>query len=72
MPDATIKDVLTKIEATGVKVDIILRNAKTYQGTVESVGHHNVRLKQTGSRSFYDAFIKIEDISAVEVQVQNL
>ncbi|MFB0559959.1 MAG: hypothetical protein ACETWM_01820 [Candidatus Lokiarchaeia archaeon] len=29
--DATIKDVLTKIEAAGVKVDIVLRNSKTYQ-----------------------------------------
>ncbi|MFX0132798.1 MAG: hypothetical protein ACFFDN_04040 [Candidatus Hodarchaeota archaeon] len=69
-PDATIKDVLTQSQSEKTNINITLRSGNIYQGKVVNIGPQNVRIKLTGTKSFYDAFIKIEDISAIEVQVR--
>lgn len=62
----TIKDLLTKSLQQKETVHIHLRSNKSYSGKVEKIGQHVVSLKQIGDRSFFHAFIRIEDISSVE------
>jgi len=64
----TIKDILEKTK--GVVVGILLKNGKMYQGIVETIGQFNIHVQLTGERSFFDAIIQIDDISAVEFQVR--
>lgn len=51
-------------------VEIVLHNGKTYGGMVKEVGNANVVLTKLNQKEFYDAVIKIDDISAVEVRVR--
>ena len=64
----TIKDVLIKLRTK--ETLIILKSGKEYSGIIKNVGQFYVVLEQTGSRSFYDSIIRIEDISAIEIRVR--
>jgi len=66
----TIKDILIKLRTK--EAYILLKSGKEYYGIIMTVGQHCVALEQKGKRSFFDAIILIEDISAVEVQVRDL
>lgn len=61
---ASIKDNLQAW--MGKDVLIHLRSGKTLQGYVKSVGEHLVHLEKISGRDFYDALIRMEDITAVE------
>src|SRR4030065_2078313 len=50
----------------GKDVLIHLRSGKTFQGYVKAVGDQAVHLEKLSGRDFYDALIRIEDISAIE------
>ena len=53
----------------GKDVLIHLRSGKTFQGYVKAVGDQAVHLeKLAGGRDFYDALIRIDDISAIEAK----
>ena len=57
----------------GKDVLIHLRSGKTFQGYVKSVGDHFVHLeKLSGGRDFYDALIRIDDISAIEAKFRDM
>jgi hypothetical protein len=57
----------------GKDVLIHLRSGKTFQGYVKSVGDNFVHLeKLSGGRDFYDALIRIEDISAIEAKFRDM
>ena len=64
----TIKDILNKLKTKDVY--ILLRSGKEYTGSIKDVGEFCVVLAQTGSRSFYDSIIRIDDISAIEIRVR--
>ncbi len=66
----SMSDILSSLKDK--TVDIVLSNGKSYNGKIIDIGHHIVSLEQRGNRSFFDAIIKIEDISAVEVQARGL
>lgn len=68
--DTTIDDVLKKVHDKKKKVDILLKNGKTYSGAIQTIGHHCVILKQSGTKSFFNVIIKNQEIAAVEVQVR--
>jgi len=53
---------------TGKNVYIHLRSGKALQGYVKSVGDHWVHLEKIAGREFFDALIRLDDISAVEVK----
>jgi len=53
---------------TGKDVYINLRSGKTYQGFLKSVGDHLIHIEKIAGRDFFDALIRIEDISAIEVK----
>jgi hypothetical protein len=56
----------------GKDVIIHLRSEKSLQGYVKSVGTEFVHLEKLAGRDFYDALIRIEDISALEVKFRDM
>jgi hypothetical protein len=56
----------------GKDVFVHLRSGKTLQGYVKAVGNHFVHLEKLAGRDFYDALIRIEDISAIEAKFRDL
>lgn len=56
----------------GKDVHVHLRSGKTLQGYVKSVGTHCVHLEKLAGRDFYDALVRLEDISAVEVKIRDI
>ena len=63
---ASLKDNLSLL--VDKRVSIHLRSGTTYQGSLKSVGDHFIHLEKMGGKDFFDALIRIEDISAIEVQ----
>jgi hypothetical protein len=57
---------------TGKDIFVHLRSGKTLQGYVKAVGNDFVHLEKLAGRDFYDAFIRIEDISAMEAKFRDL
>ena len=56
----------------GKDVFVHLRSGKTIQGYVKSIGNDLVHLEKLAGRDFYDALIRIEDISAMEVKFRDI
>jgi len=56
----------------GKDVLIHLRSGKTFQGYVKAVGDQAVHLERISGRDFYDALIRIDDISAVEAKFRDM
>ena len=56
----------------GKDVLVHLRSGKTFQGYVKSVGDNFVHLEKLSGREFYDALIRIEDISAIEAKFRDM
>ncbi len=69
-PEATIKDILTVAKQNNKVINILIHNGKTYRGSVVQLGAHHVRLALREQMSFYDVFIRIEHISAVEIPMR--
>jgi hypothetical protein len=67
---ASLKDNLKLF--TGKDVFVHLRSGKTLQGYVKAVGNDFIHLEKLAGRDFYDAFIRIEDISAMEAKFRDL
>ena len=57
---------------TGKDVFVHLRSGKTLQGYVKAVGNDFVHLEKLSGRDFYDAFIGIEEISAMEAKFRDM
>jgi hypothetical protein len=56
----------------GKDVFVHLRSGKTVQGYVKSVGNGLLHLEKLGGKDFYDALIRIEDISAIEGKFRDM
>ncbi len=56
----------------GRDVHLLLRSGQTIQGYVKSVGDHFVHLEKLAGRDFYDALVRIDDISAVEAKFREM
>jgi hypothetical protein len=56
----------------GKDVIIHLRSGKTLQGYVRSVGNGLLHLEKLAARDFYDALVRMEDISAFEAKFRDL
>jgi len=57
---------------TGKEVYVHLRSGKTLQGYVKSVGDHFLHLEKLSGRDFYDALVRIDDISAIEARFRDI
>jgi hypothetical protein len=56
----------------GKDVFIHLRSGKTIQGYVKSVGNGLLHMERLAGRDFYDALIRVEDISAMETKFRDM
>ena len=56
----------------GKDVQLLLRSGQTVQGYVKSVGDHFVHLERLAGKDFYDALVRIDDISAVEARFREM
>jgi hypothetical protein len=56
----------------GKDVHLLLRSGQTVQGYVKSVGDHFLHLEKLAGRDFYDALVRIDDISAIEAKFRDL
>jgi hypothetical protein len=56
----------------GKDVQLILRSGQIVQGYVKSVGDHFVHLERLAGKDFYDALVRMEDISAVEARFREM
>jgi hypothetical protein len=56
----------------GKDILIHLRSGKTFQGYVKAVGDQVVHLEKLSGRDFYDALIRIDDISAIEAKFRDM
>ncbi len=68
--DASIEDNLKSL--TGKSVSVTVASGKTLTGTIKSVGNHLLHLEKLGGKEFYDALIRIEDISAIEARFRHV
>ena len=66
----SMKDLLTSLLKAKKTVYVILNSGKEYVGIILKVEQNLVVLQTEGSRNFYDAVIRVEDIIAVEVKVR--
>jgi hypothetical protein len=56
----------------GKDVTVHLRSGKTLQGYVKSVGSGLLHLEKLAGKDFYDALLRIEDISAIEAKFRDM
>lgn len=56
----------------GKDVHLLLRSGQTVQGYIKSVGDHFIHLEKIAGRDFYDALVRIDDISAVEAKFRDM
>jgi len=55
----------------GQKVSVTVVSGKTISGYVKEVGEHLVHLEKLDGKNFFDALIRIENISAIEAMFRN-
>ena len=56
----------------GKDVHVQLRSGQTIQGYVKSVGDLFLHLERLAGKDFYDALVRIDDISAMEAKFRDL
>jgi len=56
----------------GKDIYVHLRAGKTIQGYVRSVGDHFLHLERLAGKEFFDALVRIDDISAVEARFREM
>ncbi len=56
----------------GKDVYVLLRSGQTIQGYVKSVGDHFLHLERLAGKDFYDALVRIDDISAMEARFREM
>lgn len=66
MPTGEIPEVLRA--RVGKPVTVLLRSGKEYGGTVAEVRAQSVVLKSLSGKEFYDAIVRLDDVSAVEIR----
>ena len=66
----SMQDTLKQAEAEKVKVTLRLRSGDALTGLIGAVADHHLVLTYLVGREFFDALVRIDDISAVEVQVR--
>jgi sRNA-binding regulator protein Hfq len=69
-PLLSLQDTLKQAQAEKAKISIHLRSGEKLSGVVGGVGDHHVVLTRLTGREFFDALVRIDDISAIEAQVR--
>jgi small nuclear ribonucleoprotein (snRNP)-like protein len=56
----------------GKKVYVTLSSGKTFGGFIKEVGDHFIQLEKLDGKSYFDALIRIEDISAIDTKFRDV
>lgn len=56
----------------GRNVYVTLSSGKTFAGYIKEVGDHLVHLEKLDGKSYFDALIRIEDISAIDAKFRDV
>jgi len=56
----------------GKKVYVTLDSGKTFTGFVKEVGDHLMHLEKLEGKDYFDALLRIEDISAIETRFREI
>jgi small nuclear ribonucleoprotein (snRNP)-like protein len=56
----------------GKKVYLTLDSGKTFAGFIKEVGDHLVHLEKLDDKSYFDALIRIENISAIDTKFRDI
>jgi hypothetical protein len=56
----------------GKKVYVTLDSGKTFAGFVKEVGNHLVHLEKLDGKDFFDALLRIENISAIDTKFRDI
>jgi small nuclear ribonucleoprotein (snRNP)-like protein len=56
----------------GKKVYVTLDSGKTLAGFVKEVGNHLMHLEKLDGKDYFDALIRIENISAIDTRFRNV
>lgn len=69
-PSFSIADTLRQLQSEKLRAEVQLRGGHVLSGAVTTVGEHFVVLSALASRDFYDAVVRIDDISAIVAHVR--
>jgi len=64
-----MRDALLQIPA-GQHIELTLANGKAYAGQLGTVGAHTMIVTKLSGKDFYDALIRIDDVSSIELRVR--
>ena len=67
--NASLNDNLKSL--VGKRVGVTLDSGKTFTGLVKAVGNHFLHLEKLDGKEFFDALIRIEDISTVDARFRD-
>ena len=56
----------------GKKVHVTLDSGKAFTGFVKEVGNHLIHLEKLDGKDYFDALLRIENISAIDARFRNL
>lgn len=70
-PAHSFADALKQAKAEKSKVTVHLRGNATFSGNVGEVGDHHVVIAELSGKEFFDAMIRIDQITAIEARVRS-
>ncbi len=56
----------------GKKISVTLDSGKTFTGFVKEVGNHLLHLEKLVGKDYYDALLRIDNISAIDTRFRNI
>lgn len=56
----------------GKKVYVTLDSGKTFTGFVKEVGNHLIHLEKLAGKDYFDALLRIENISAIDTRFRDI
>lgn len=56
----------------GTKISVTLDSGKTFTGLVKEVGNHLIHLEKLDAKEYFDALLRIEKISAIDVRFRKI
>jgi len=56
----------------GKKISVTLDSGKTFTGFVKEVGEHLVHLEKLDGKEYFDALLRIENISAIDTRFRDI
>ncbi len=56
----------------GKDIYVQLRSGKTYQGHLKAVGNSVIHIERLAGKEFFDALIRIDDVTAIEIRFREM